>query len=65
MGFNSGFKELIRVCKSHFKQNWKSGWEIGYECLQIEVGAHENCALNLVLIAVKLLTHAGMGDECQ
>jgi len=33
--------------------------------LQIEIRTHENCALNLVLIAVKMLTRAGMVDECQ
>ena len=46
--------QLEKVCGKLVTNAW-----------QIEVRTHEYCALNIVLIAVKLLTAAGMVDECQ
>jgi hypothetical protein len=46
--------ELEKVCGKLVTNAW-----------QIGIRTHENCALNIVLIAVKLLIPAGMVDECQ
>jgi hypothetical protein len=46
--------ELEKVCGKLVTNAW-----------QIEERTHENCALKIVLIAVKLLTCAGIVDECK
>jgi hypothetical protein len=46
--------QLEKVCGELVTNAW-----------QIEVRTHDNYALNIILIAVKLLTAAGMVDECQ